>query len=97
MEMKPLQRAARRRPRTKALPNSGAPNLRPNPAGAVPLWGEEFFTWCFTKFNFTNFPARITYDRVLRQLDEDAKAQPRQTIQPSNLRTAPTKKGMVTK
>ena len=63
------------------------------PAGAVPLWSEEFFTWCFAKFNFADFPAPITYNRVLRQLDDDAKAQPRQTIQPSNLRTAATRNG----
>ncbi len=64
-----------------------------NPASAVPLWSEEFFTWCFAKFNFENFPAPITYNRVLRQLDEDARAQPRDTVQPSNLRATAVKGG----
>ena len=63
------------------------------PASAVPLWSEEFFTWCFAKFNFENFPAPITYNRVLRQLDEDACAQPRETVQPSNLRSTAVKGG----
>ena len=63
------------------------------PANAVPLWSEEFFTWCFAKFNFENFPAPITYNRVLRQIDEDARAQPRETVQPSNLRSTAVKGG----
>ena len=63
------------------------------PSGAVPLWSEEFFTWCIAKFNFQNFPAPITYNKVLRALDETAQSQPRETIQPANLRTAITKSG----
>ena len=63
------------------------------PSGAVPLWSEEFFTWCLAKFNFQNFPAPITYNRVLRALDETAQAQPREQIQEANLRTAGTKSG----
>lgn len=63
------------------------------PVGAVPLWSEEFRDWCFAQFNFTDFLASITYNRVLRQLDEDAKAQPRETVQPSNLRSTRAKDG----
>ena len=63
------------------------------PCGAVPLWSEDFFTWCITKFSFQNFPASITYNKVLRTLDENAQAQPREAIQPANLRTATTKGG----
>ena len=60
---------------------------------AVPLWSEEFFTWCYAKFNFQNFPAPITYNKVLRTLDETAESQPREETQPANLRTAATKDG----
>ena len=60
---------------------------------AVPLWSEEFFTWCIAKFHFQNFPAPITYNTVLRTLDEQAHAQPREATQPANLRTAATKQG----
>ncbi len=63
------------------------------PASAVPLWSEEFFTWCFAQFNFENFPSPITYNRALRQLDEDARAQPRHTVQPANLRSTAVKGG----
>ena len=60
---------------------------------AVPLWSEEFFTWCYARFNFQNFPAPITYNKVLRTLDESAQSQPRETIQPANPRTATTADG----
>ena len=63
------------------------------PSGVVPLWSEEFFTWCFAKFNFQNFPAPITYNKVLRALDETAQSQSRESTQPANLRTAATKSG----
>ena len=63
------------------------------PSGVVPLWSEEFFTWCYAKFNFQNFPAPITYNKMLRALDETAQAQPRETIQSSNLRAAITNDG----
>ena len=63
------------------------------PATAVPLWSEEFFTWCFAKVNFQNFPSAITYNRALRQLDQNARCQPRQTIHPSNLRSTKAKVG----
>ena len=63
------------------------------PSGAVPLWSEEFFTWCYAKFNFQDFPAPITYNKVLRTLDETAQSQPREETQPANLRTAATKDG----
>ena len=63
------------------------------PSGVVPLWSEEFFTWCFTQFNFQNFPAPITYNKVLRALDETAQSQSRESTQPANLRTAATKSG----
>ena len=59
----------------------------------VPLWSEEFFAWCYAKFNFQNFPAPITYNKVLRTLDETAQSQPREETQPANLRTAATKDG----
>ena len=63
------------------------------PAGAVPVWSEEFFTWCYAKLNFQNFPAPITYNKVLRALDEMAAAQPRENVQPVNLRSAATRHG----
>ena len=63
------------------------------PSGAVPLWSEDFFTWCIAKFNFQNFPAPITYNTVLRTLDQAAQSQPRQKTQQANLRTAATKNG----
>ena len=59
----------------------------------VPLWSEEFFAWCYAKFNFQNFPAPVTYNKVLRALDDIVQTQPRETIQPVNLRTATTKDG----
>ncbi len=60
---------------------------------AVPLWSEEFFTHCLAKFNFQNFPAAITYNTVLRTLDEKAQTQPRESRQSANLRAAATKNG----
>ena len=63
------------------------------PQGAVPVWSEDFFGWCLNKFQNEPFPAPITYNRVLRQLDEDAKAQSRNTVRPANLRTAFTNGG----
>ncbi len=60
---------------------------------AVPLWSEDFFTWCIAKFNFQNFPAPITYNTVLRTLDETAQSQPREAVESTNLRTAATKEG----
>ena len=63
------------------------------PSGAVPLWSEEFFTWCYAKFNFQDFPAPITYNKVLRALDEAAQSQPRQAIREISLRAATTKGG----
>ena len=59
----------------------------------VPLWSEEFFAWCYAKFNFQNFPAPVTYNKVLRALDDIVQTQPRETIQPVNLRPATTKDG----
>ena len=67
---------------------------RPNQSTvAVPLWSEEFFTHCLAKFHFQNFPAAITYNTVLRTLDENAQAQPRETRQSTHLRAAATKIG----
>ena len=63
------------------------------PSGVVSLWSEEFFTWCFAQFNFQNFPASITYNKVLRALDETAQSQPREAIREINLRAAATKNG----
>ena len=60
---------------------------------AVPLWSEEFFTHCIAKFNFQNFPAPVTYNTVLRTLDEKAHAKPREARQAANLRTSATKQG----
>lgn len=69
-----------------------APSPEPQTT-TVPLWSEDFFTYCITKFGFDTFPATITYNKVLRTLDETAQAQPREFSSESNLRAATTKHG----
>ena len=62
---------------------------------SVPLWSEDFFTYCIAKFDFDfdSFPAPITYNKVLRTLEETAQAQPREATRESNLRATATKQG----
>ena len=59
------------------------------PSGALPLWSEEFRDWIMV--NFRSYFAPVTYNRVLRQLHQDAQAQPHRQSAP--LRVAPVKSG----
>ena len=60
------------------------------PTGSVPLWSEEFRDWILQKLGFETLFASVTYNRVLRQLDQEAKSARREE---THLRTAPVKGG----
>ena len=61
------------------------------PTGSVPLWSEEFRDWILQKLNFQTGFTSIIYNRVLRQLDQEAKSAPARLSGKSTSESPPSK------